>query len=148
MPKIVSALQAVVAGMEAVAAELAGAAASGAEAAAATPVAGLAAPQWSALLSHAMVELEAVLGLLALQADWKAQISGAFVGVLRTLLAARRAELHPMLAGFRAALVPGRQRLPLTGADAAQVGGRWGGAGQLGVCCRPWGGGGALHLLP
>ncbi len=78
-------------------------------------------PKWGSLLSHAVTELGAVLGLLPLAAEWKEQISGTFAALLRQLLAARRAEQQPMLAGFRTALASGRRRLPLTGSDAAQV---------------------------
>ena len=123
VPRIVNALQAVVAAVEA--------AASAETAAPSTPLpatpsatgAQLAAPKWAALLTAAVGELGAVQGLLPLHTDWKAQLSGAFAALLRALLAAaRRHEQHPLLSGFRTALTAGRQRLPLTSADAAQVG--------------------------
>lgn len=124
VPRIVVALQAVVCSVVAVAADLAGAASSAAEAVpTATPTAGqLPADKWGSLLSHAVAELGAVLGLLPLHADWKAQLSGAFAELLQQLLGARRWEHSAMLSGFRAALTSGRRRLPLTGPDAAQVG--------------------------
>lgn len=121
MPGIVQALEAVARSLEAAAANSANAAA----AAGPEPGGGqLAAPHWAALLSHATAELGAVQALLPLPADWKAQISAAYTELLQQLLASRRAqEQGAMLAGFRAALMSGRRRLPLTGADAAQVGG-------------------------
>ena len=130
VPGIVAALQAVVAAVEAAAADLSSAsvAAAAADAPPGTPLSPAAAggalppPKWGLLLSHAVTELGTVLGLLSLIAEWKEQISGAFAALLRQLLAARRAEQQPMLAGFRATLASGRRRLPLTGADAAQVG--------------------------
>lgn len=75
-----------------------------------------------------MTELGAVLALLPLHADWKAQLSGAFNALLQQLLApsARRPDQQSaMLAGFCSALIAGRQRLPLTSSDAAQVRRLW-----------------------
>ena len=121
VPGIVQALHAVAHSLEAATTDAQDAAAAfGAE-----PAAGqLAAPQWAALLSQAVAELGAVQTLLPLHVDWKAQLSAAFSELLQQLLASLRAqEQGAMLAGFRAALVSGRRRLPLTGTDAAQVGG-------------------------
>lgn len=95
--------------------------------------AALPAAKWVALLSQAMRELDAVHSLLPLAAEWKAQLSGAVAALLTQLLAARRHESSAMLSGLRAAIVSGRQPLPLTGADAAQVSKLW----------AVWAGGGA-----
>ena len=132
VPRIVAALQAVVDAVEAAAADFNSASAAAAAAAAvdappgtplspAAPVTAggaLPPPKWGSLLSHAIAELGAVLGLLSLTAEWKEQISGAFAALLRQLLAARRPEQQPMLAGLRAARASGRRRLPLTAADS------------------------------
>ena len=136
---MVAALQGVVRSVEAVCADLAGAAASAADAAAATAASAAALPasKWAALLAHAQGELGGVLGLLPLQAEWKAQLSGAYVRLLEAMLAARRWEHSPMLAGLRVALASGRQPLPLTGADAAQVGAAGGGLGGPWAAPRP-----------
>lgn len=124
VPQIAAALQAVVRSADQVAADAAAGASTAS--AGATPTAASALPpgKWTALLSQAMNELGAVLGLLPLHGNWKAQLSGAFRALLEQLLAlaAQRQEQHAMLAGFRAALTTGRDRLPLTSADAAQVG--------------------------
>ena len=125
VPRIVAALGTVVSSAEALSADATSAAA--ANAAASTPSAPGALPplKWAALLSQAMAELGAVLALLPLHAQWKAQLSGAFCALLEQLLApaARRLDQHSaMLAGFRTALTAGRERLPLTSSDAAQVG--------------------------
>ncbi|KAL4452207.1 hypothetical protein ABPG75_007869 [Micractinium tetrahymenae] len=123
VPQIVAALETVVSSAEALVADAGRAAAA---AAAGTPSAAGALPpaKWAALLAQAMAELAAVLGLLPLHAEWKAQLSGAFRALLQQLLvlAARRQDQQgAMLAGFRSALTAGRQRLPLTSADAAQL---------------------------
>jgi hypothetical protein len=120
VPGVVRALEAVVCGMEALVAGPTDAA-PGPPAKGSDQAGGqLPAQQWAALLSRAMMELGGVLGLLSLHAQWKAQVSGSFAGLLRQLLAAGQQE-QPMLAGFRVALRAGSQQLPLTGADAAQV---------------------------
>ena len=112
VPQIVAQLQAVGASIEAAAADVA---ASGGEAGTPPAAAGTstaaAAAQWGLLLSYAMAELSQVLSLLSLHVDHKAHISEAFSAVLQQLLAARRAEQHPMLAAFRAALASGQQSL-------------------------------------
>ena len=121
VPGIVQALHAVTCSLEAAATT----GATDAAAAAAEPAAGqLAAAQWAALLSQATAELVAVLTLLPLHGDWKAQLSVAFSELLQQVLDTRRAQGQgqgALLAGFRAALMSGWKRLPLTGADAAQV---------------------------
>lgn len=131
MPRIVAALQAVVDAVQAAAADLNSTSIAAADVppgtpltsgAPAAPAGGLPPPKWGSLLSQAVAELGAVLSLLPLAAEWKEQISGTFAALLRQLLAARRGEQQPMLAGFRSTVASGRRRLPLTGADAAQVG--------------------------
>lgn len=125
VPQIVAALQTVVRSAEALAADANLAAAVTATAGTLSAPGALAPIKWASLLDHAMAELGAVLALLPLHADWKAQLSGAMRALLQQLLAlaARRPDQQgAMLVGFRSALVAGRQRLPLTSGDAAQVG--------------------------
>ncbi|KAL4857248.1 Phosphatidylinositol 4-kinase alpha 1 [Chlorella vulgaris] len=112
VPSIVHALQAVVDGIEALADDP--------ERATTSSDGLLPASRWGALLARVMAELDAVLSLLLLHADWKAQISAAFSTLLRQLLAVQQQET-PMLSGFRATLLGDRRRLPLVGADAAQL---------------------------
>jgi hypothetical protein len=112
VPSIVHALQAVVDGIEALAADP--------ESATTSADGLLPASRWGALLARTMAELDAVLSLLLLHAEWKAQISAAFSTLLRQLLVVQQQET-PMLSGFRATLLGDRRRLPLVGADAAQV---------------------------